>query len=153
MPTSTTYILNAPFAASKIIQAITANSHSFLAMVHYLKRGAASLGNKNSQDGVSDIVKGVIDMVRSKGDVAVRQYSEKFDKWSPTSFRLSKTDIDDAISAVPDQTIKDIKEVQANVRAFATAQLNSLKDFEIEIRPGVHLGQKNLPINSVGAYV
>jgi histidinol dehydrogenase len=52
---------------------------------------------------------------------------------------------------VPEQTLKDIKEVQANVRAFAEAQKNSLKDFEIEIRPGVHLGQKNLPINSVGA--
>lgn len=122
-------------------------------MVHYLKKGANSAGTSNSQDGVSNIVKGVIDSVRSNGDAAVRQYSEKFDQWSPISFKLSKADIDAAMSAVPDQTIKDIKEVQANVRAFATAQLNSIKDFEVEIRPGVHLGQKNLPINSVGAYV
>jgi histidinol dehydrogenase len=52
---------------------------------------------------------------------------------------------------VPEQTLKDIKEVQSNVRAFAEAQRGSLKDFEIEIRPGVHLGQKNIPINAVGA--
>jgi histidinol dehydrogenase len=55
------------------------------------------------------------------------------------------------IASVPEQTIKDIKEVQGNVRAFAQAQRESLKDFEIEIRPGVHLGQKNIPINAVGA--
>lgn len=98
-------------------------------------------------------MKGVIETIRSKGDAAVRQYSEKFDKWSPPSFKLSKVDIENAIRAVPDQTIKDIKEVQANVRAFAVAQRNSIKDFELEIQPGVHLGQRNLPINSVGAYI
>jgi histidinol dehydrogenase len=98
-------------------------------------------------------VKGVIDKIRSQGDVAVRQYSEKFDKWSPSSFKLSKEEIEKIISTVPEQTIKDIKEVQANIREFAVAQRNSLKDFELEIQPGVFLGQKANPIAAVGTYI
>lgn len=122
-------------------------------MPRHLKTKSAAASSNTSQESVSGIVKGVIETIRSKGDAAVRQYSEKFDKWSPPSFKLSKSDIENAIRAVPEQTIKDIKEVQANVRAFALAQRDSIKDFEIETQPGVHLGQKNLPINSVGAYV
>ena len=122
-------------------------------MALHLKTKSGATSNNTSQESVSAVVKGVIETIRTKGDAAVRQYSEKFDKWSPPSFKLSKLDIENAIRAVPEQTIKDIKEVQANVRAFAEAQRNSIKDFELEIQPGVHLGQKNLPINSVGAYV
>jgi histidinol dehydrogenase len=100
---------------------------------------------------VPAIVKEVIESIRKEGDIAVRRYSEKFDKWSPQSFKLSQADIDAAIANCPKQTLDDIKEVQRNVRAFAEAQRDSLKDFEIEIRPGVHLGQKNVPIDNVGA--
>ena len=100
---------------------------------------------------VSAIVKGVIDDIRDKGDVAVRQYSEKFDKWSPKSFQLSEKEIKDIIATVPEQTVKDIIEVQKNVRNFAEAQLATVKDLELEIQPGVFLGHKNVPIASVGA--
>jgi histidinol dehydrogenase len=119
----------------------------------YLKtRAGPSTNHDNTTPiDVSAIVKDVIDTIRAEGDAAVRKYSEKFDKWSPQTFKLSAADIDAAIAACPAQTIKDIKEVQGNVRAFAEAQKASLRDFEIEIRPGVHLGQKNIPINNVGA--
>jgi histidinol dehydrogenase len=121
-------------------------------MPQYLKKATgSSAGTAAAQESVTATVKAVINDIRSNGDSAVRQYSEKFDKWTPSSFKLSQAQIDEVIAGVPEQTLKDIKEVQANVRAFAEAQKNSLKDFEIEIRPGVHLGQKNLPINSVGA--
>jgi histidinol dehydrogenase len=119
-------------------------------MVQYLKSKAASAKSTSPQETVSAVVKRVIETIRSDGDSAVRRYSQKFDKWSPTSFKLSKADIENSISAVPGQTLKDIKEVQSNVRAFALAQRNSLQDFELEIQPGIHLGQKNVPINSVG---
>ena len=89
---------------------------------------------------VPAIVKGVIDDIRSNGDSAVRKYSTKFDKWEPDQFKLSQSDIDKIISEVDPQIIADIKEVQANVRKFAEAQKASLKDFEIEMEPGVHLG-------------
>jgi histidinol dehydrogenase len=99
----------------------------------------------------TSIVRDVIDNIRAKGDAAVRTYSEKFDKWSPASFKLSQKEIQDIISTVPQQVLDDIKQVQHNVRTFALAQKASIKEFEMEIRPGVHLGQKNIPINSVGA--
>ncbi|KAJ6127634.1 hypothetical protein N7523_003246 [Penicillium sp. IBT 18751x] len=101
----------------------------------------------------SQIVRTVINDIRTTGDQSVRAYSEKFDKWSPASFRLSQDDITKIISSVPQQILDDIKQVQENVRTFAMAQKASIKDFEMEIRPGVHLGQKNIPINSVGAYI
>lgn len=103
------------------------------------------------QASVSGIVKGVIEDIRKNGDAAVRKYSEKFDKWTPSSFELSKQQIDAAIAECPKQVIDDIKEVQKNVRTFAQAQRDSLKDFELEIQPGVFLGQKNNPISSAGA--
>ncbi|CAI4212667.1 unnamed protein product [Parascedosporium putredinis] len=102
---------------------------------------------------VSTIVKGVIDSIRSEGDDAVRRYSEQFDKWSPASFKLSQAEIEHAISQCSEQVITDIKQVQANVRKFATAQKDSIKEFELEMAPGVFLGQKNNPIDSVGAYI
>lgn len=87
------------------------------------------------QVDVSSVVKGVIDDVRANGDAAVRKYSEKFDRWSPASFKLSQNDIDAALAACSPQTIADIKEVQKNVRAFAQAQRDSIRDFEYEIQP------------------
>ncbi|KUL88932.1 hypothetical protein ZTR_03444 [Talaromyces verruculosus] len=111
------------------------------------------LANGSAQIDVSSIVRGVIDDVRANGDAAVRKYSEKFDKWSPASFKLSQAEIDASIAACSPQTIEDIKQVQKNVRAFAQAQKDSLKDLEFEIQPGVILGQKNLPIEAVGAYI
>jgi histidinol dehydrogenase len=104
-----------------------------------------------STSSVPTIVTGIIAEIRTNGDAAVRKYSEKFDKWSPESFKLSDKEIQDIISKVPEQTIKDIKEVQENVRKFAVAQRASISDIEIEIQPGVFLGHKNLPISSVGA--
>ncbi|KAF8853915.1 histidinol dehydrogenase [Acephala macrosclerotiorum] len=123
-------------------------------MVVYLKSKPETNGASSKPPvDVPKIVRGVIDDIRTQGDAAVRSYSEKFDKWSPSSFKLSKSEIETIISKVPKQTIEDIKTVQHNVRTFALAQRESLKDFEVEIRPGVHLGQKNIPIANVGAYI
>ena len=120
----------------------------------YLKEPAKEAATPNQpSNNVASIVKDVIDTIRKEGDSAVRTYSEKFDKWSPTSFKLSPSDVQDALKQVPEQTIKDIIEVQANVRKFAEAQKASLKDIEIEIQPGVFLGHTNKPIESVGAYI
>ncbi len=102
---------------------------------------------------VSKIVKGVIDDIRVRGDEAVRSYSETFDKWSPLSFKLSAKEIDAIIAKVPKVVIDDIRTVQHNVLTFALAQRKTLTDLELEIRPGVFLGQKNIPIASVGAYI
>jgi histidinol dehydrogenase len=109
--------------------------------------------SSSSSSSTADIVRTVIDNIRQHGDSAVRQYSEKFDSWSPESFKLSPAQIQESLAAVPEQTIKDIKEAQGNVRRFAEAQRRSLKDFEMEMMPGVYLGQRSLPVERVGAYV
>lgn len=99
---------------------------------------------------VAGIVKGVIDNIGSNGDAAVRQFSQQFDSWSPEDFKLSAKQIDDIIASVDPQIIQDIKEVQGNVRTFAEKQKAALHEFELEIQPGVFLGQKNNPIERVG---
>lgn len=121
-------------------------------MPSYIKR-PTSAGTASSDASVRETVEQVINDVRERGDVAVRQFSEKFDRFSPPSFRLTQEEIDAAIARVPEQTLNDIREVQRNVRRFAELQLASLTEFEAEVEPGVILGQKNVPIDAVGAYV
>jgi sulfopropanediol 3-dehydrogenase len=83
----------------------------------------------------------------------VREFSEKFDKWSPQSFRLTKAEIEACVAALPKQTIEDIEFAQRQIRNFALAQRAALKDVEVQTLPGVVLGHKNIPVNSVGCYV
>jgi sulfopropanediol 3-dehydrogenase len=99
------------------------------------------------------VVSSVIADIRERGDVAVREYSEKFDNWSPEEFRLDEEATARIVSTVDSTTLDDIRTVQANVREFAMRQRESLLDFEIQTQPGVLLGQRNIPIGSVGAYV
>ena len=95
----------------------------------------------------------VIAEVRARGDEAVRQFSERFDSWSPASFRLGPEEVERIVSTVPAQVIEDIAAVQNRVRRFAEYQMESLREFEVETEPGVRLGQKNIPVGSAGAYV
>src|SRR5689334_25268289 len=86
----------------------------------------------SDDEAVRDTVQGIIADVRENGDAAVRRYSEKFDRWSPESFRLSDERIAEIVATVPEQVLDDIRFVQAQVRRFAEAQRASLTDFEIE---------------------
>jgi sulfopropanediol 3-dehydrogenase len=114
---------------------------------------AASTPSRTGDPTVAATVARVIADIRARGDEAVRAFSETFDKWSPAEFRLSPEQIDEIISGVPAGALDDIRTVQANVRAFAQRQRDSLTDFEMETMPGVFLGQKTLPVDAVGAYV
>jgi sulfopropanediol 3-dehydrogenase len=91
--------------------------------------------------------------LRKNGMDAVRKYSRKFDEWDPLSFELSENQIDEAIAKCDEQLVQDTDFCQANVRAFAEAQYTTMKPLEIEIRPGVILGHKHIPVNCVGSYV
>ncbi|MEP3055385.1 histidinol dehydrogenase [Ascidiaceihabitans sp.] len=91
--------------------------------------------------------------IEARGDVAVRELSEKFDNYSPASFKLSQTQIDDLIAQLTPRELADIKFAQAQVRNFAQAQRDSMLDIEVETMPGVILGHKNIPVQSVGCYV
>jgi len=94
----------------------------------------------------------LLDLERNGMD-AVRRYSRQFDQWDPPSFRLDKNEIQRAISKVSEQGIRDTEYCQGNVRAFAQAQLGTLLPLEVEIRPGVTLGHRHIPVHSVGSYI
>lgn len=121
-------------------------------MRNQLKESVGASGDTRLA-GVRETVAGVIADIRERGDSAVREYSEKFDKWSPDEFKLGPEQLDQIISTVPSQTLEDIRTVQANVRDFAQRQRDSIQDFEAETQPGVFLGQKNIPVSAAGAYI
>jgi sulfopropanediol 3-dehydrogenase len=84
---------------------------------------------------------------------AVRRYSQKFDQWAPSSFELSAQQVDSIIATLPEQVVTDTNFCQGNVRRFAQAQLKTLLPLEVELRPGVMLGHKHIPVDSVGSYI
>jgi sulfopropanediol 3-dehydrogenase len=98
-------------------------------------------------------VETTLEDIETRGDAAVRELSEKFDNWSPDSFRLSDEEIKAAVARLPEQTIDDIKFAQKQIRKFAEIQKAALQDVEVETFPGVTLGHKNIPVNSVGCYI
>ena len=102
---------------------------------------------------VRSTVESIMDDIKKRGDAAVRDLSAQFDKWSPASFRLSQSDLDAIMAKVKPETIADIKFAQAQIRNFAQHQRDAIKDIEVETLPGVKLGHKNIPVDSVGCYV
>lgn len=122
-------------------------------MIRYLKKGASEAETAEADRKIRQTVEGILEDVGRRGDAAVRELSAKFDNWSPENFRLSNDEIQELIRSLPEQTIEDIKFAQTQIRCFAEAQRASLHDFEIETLPGIRLGQKNIPVNSVGCYV
>jgi len=122
-------------------------------MIRELKTGKTEEEREEADTKVRQTVEGIIDDVKKRGDAAVRELSEKFDKWSPDSFRLSQAQIDEVVASVDPRTVEDIKFAQTQIRNFAQKQRESMHDVEVETVPGVVLGHKNLPVDSVGCYV
>src|SRR5437899_1379295 len=115
---------------------------------------AALAGLQDETDAKTRItVEAIIADVKARGDAAVRELSERFDKWSPPSFRLSDSEIRALVAQVSPQTIDDITFAQAQIRNFAEIQRAALKDVEVETLPGVFLGHRHIPVGSVGCYV
>ncbi|KPI23273.1 Histidinol dehydrogenase [Actinobacteria bacterium OV320] len=108
---------------------------------------------RTSRPEIVETVADVIADVRQYGDAAVRRWSQKFDDWSPESFRMTPDQVAAVVSSVPETVLDDLRFVQKQVRGFAQAQRDSLTDFEVETLPGVLLGQRNIPIGAAGAYV
>lgn len=122
-------------------------------MARFLKQGKAKDEIAQNDAQVAETVRQTIQQIEQEGDAAVRELSAKFDKWSPEQFRLTEEQIAEIISGVPEQTIDDIKFAQSNVRRFAEEQRKSMLDIEVETLPGVILGHKNIPVESVGCYI
>src|SRR5246127_595505 len=120
-------------------------------MPRHIKRAALAGQQEEADAKVRSTVETIISDVAKRGDAAVRELSERFDKWSPPSFRLSDDEIRALVAKVSPQTIDDIKFAQAQIRNFAEIQRASLKDVEVETLPGVFLGHRHIPIGRVGA--
>ncbi|MDZ5111364.1 histidinol dehydrogenase [Pseudomonas putida] len=122
-------------------------------MIHYLKKGKPAEVKAELNTQVRNTVEQIIRDIETDGEAAVRQYSQKFDNWNPDSLRLSQDEIQACIDSLTPQALEDIKFAQAQIRRFAQVQLMSLRDVEVETLPGVVLGHRNIPVNSVGCYI
>ncbi len=122
-------------------------------MARYLKPGIDVETKLKTDSKVREIVEGILAEVEQHGNATVRKYSEKFDNWSPESFRLSRAEIDACYDEVTQQEQDDIRFAQAQVRGFAQIQRQSMQDVEVETLPGVILGHKHVPVNAAGCYI
>ncbi len=121
--------------------------------IKYLKSGKSEQDRGADDAKVRQVVEQTLADIEARGDAAVRELSEKFDNYSPENYRLSAAEIDALMAKVSDSDMRDIKFAQEQVRKFAQAQRDSMLDIEVETLPGVILGHKNIPVQSVGCYV
>jgi sulfopropanediol 3-dehydrogenase len=121
--------------------------------IKVLKEGISRQEAKEQDARVRSIVEDILENIEQRGDAAVSEYSEQFDRWKPQDFRLSREEIDACYDMLDAQVVDDIRFAQAQVRNFAQIQRDSMLDVEQETLPGVTLGHKHIPVNSVGCYV
>ena len=121
--------------------------------IRYLKESKSQSERREDDAKVKAIVEDTLGDIEARGDAAIRELSEKFDKYSPASFKLSDDEIKALIAEVSPRDLDDIRFAQDQVRQFAEAQRASMTDIEVETMPGVILGHKNIPVQSVGCYV
>jgi sulfopropanediol 3-dehydrogenase len=122
-------------------------------MIRRIKSGLSAATRAENSAQVRHTVEAILADIAARGGAAVREYSHKFDQWSPPQFRLTDDEIAACMRALPVSTLDDIKFAQAQIRNFALAQRDCLRDLEIETLPGVVLGHRNIPVGSVGCYV
>jgi sulfopropanediol 3-dehydrogenase len=122
-------------------------------MIKHLKVGRDAQARAEDLTKVRHIVESILADIEARGDAAVRELSQKFDKWDRNDYRLTAAEIKSCMSELSSRDIDDIKFAQEQVRNFAQLQRDSVKDIEVETLPGVVLGHKNIPVNAVGCYV
>ncbi len=122
-------------------------------MIRRIKSGSSAAARAESGLHVRNTVEAILGDIAARGGAAVRDFSQKFDQWSPAQFRLTADEIADCMRSMPSSTIDDIKFAQTQIRNFALAQRDCLEELEIETLPGVVLGHRNVPVNSVGCYI
>ena len=120
--------------------------------VRVVKKGIDVSVKQSIDSKVRETVRETLERIETGGDAAVRELSEKFDHYSPQSFRLSPDEIERAVASVPKAQLAAIRFSLEQVRAFAKAQRESVRDIEVQTLPGVTLGHKNIPVNAVGCY-
>lgn len=120
--------------------------------MEYIKQAAAKAGVQAEDERVTEAVRGMLEDIRRRGEMAVREYAERFDGWRG-DFVLGEDKKRSLVDQVPARVKEDIRFAHRQVRRFAEAQRDSLTEFEIETEPGVQLGQRVLPVQCAGCYV
>ena len=118
--------------------------------VTHLKTGRSDADRAGDDARIRQDVEAILADIEARGDAAVRELSQKFDGYAPESFRLSPSEIEALVGQVSDGDMADIRFAQGQVRAFAEAQRDSMRDIEVETMPGVILGHRTIPVRSVG---
>ena len=121
--------------------------------ITHLKKSKPETEKAEDDARVRATVEATLADIEARGDAAIRDLSQKFDGYAPERFRLTESEIEAAMSRVSDRDMDDIKFAQTQIRRFAEAQRASMTDIEVETLPGVILGHKNIPVQSVGCYV
>ena len=121
--------------------------------VTYLKHGRSAEARSDDDTQTRKAVEQILGDIEARGDAAVRELSIRFDNYQPANFRLTPSEIEALMSRVSTRDMEDIRFAQAQIRKFAEAQRASMTDIEIETYPGVILGHRNIPVQSVGCYV
>ena len=121
--------------------------------IQYLKRGKAMTERAADDAKTRAVVEATLQDIEARGDAAVRELSAKFDNYTPKAFRLSDSDIASIVAKVSEREMADIRFAHEQVVKFAQAQRDSMLDIELETLPGVILGHRNIPVQSVGCYV
>jgi sulfopropanediol 3-dehydrogenase len=121
--------------------------------IEHLKTGKPEAARADDDAKVRSTVEATLRDIEARGDAAVRELAQKFDGHSAPSFRLSQSEIEAAMQKVSPRDMEDIRFAQDQIRRFAEAQRASMTDIEIETLPGVVLGHRNIPVQSVGCYV
>jgi sulfopropanediol 3-dehydrogenase len=121
--------------------------------IQYLKTGKPAAARAADDSAVRSSVETILADIEARGDEAVRELSRKYDNYAPTSFRLEPSQIEAAMSKVSTRDMEDIRFAQAQIRRFAEAQRAAMTDIEVETLPGVILGHRNIPVQSVGCYI
>jgi sulfopropanediol 3-dehydrogenase len=121
--------------------------------IEFLKRSKPEAERAEDDAKVRAVVEATLADIAARGDAAVLDLSQKFDNYTPQKFRLTESEIEAAMNKVSSRDMEDIKFAQAQIRNFAEAQRASMTDVEVETLPGVVLGHRNIPVQSVGCYV
>ena len=122
-------------------------------MAQFLKEGRTAEQSATDAQAVQETVRKILADIEARGDTALREYSDKFDRWAPPSFRLSESEIAACVKQLTSGQLDDIRFAQTQIRNFAQLQKDALQDIEVETLPGVVLGHRNLPVESVACYV
>ena len=117
----------------------------------YLKQARPQM--RVDRRALEDRVRAILDDIAAHGDEAIRRYAREFDGWQSTDFRVTEDQVRRVDRILPETFKEDFAYAHSRVTEFAKAQRDSMHEFQMEIEPGIVLGQKLIPVAKTGCYI